>query len=200
MDGAATERMNEWANRFLEYREQLLALARRNLNPVLLRRFSPEDVVQDTLSSACSKIDFFENRPDVPVYFKLRTLLFQTIKDLERKHLQAQKRDAYKDQEVAEGNDNTATQAQLSWNQFADTMTGPVTQLARGDRYALLRKALEELPENDRNILEMRHFDGLGNAECAQLLGIEPKAASIRYVRALERLRQKLAEYTEFRP
>ena len=199
MDGAATERMNVWANRFLEYREQLLALARRNLNPVLLRRFSPEDVVQDTLSSACSKIDFFENRPDVPVYFKLRTLLFQTIKDLERKNLQAQKRDAYKDLEVAGGND-TATQAQLSWNQFADTMTGPVTQLARGDRYALLRKALEELAENDRNILEMRHFDGLGNAECAQLLGIEPKAASIRYVRALERLRQKLAEYTEFRP
>ena len=199
MDGAATERMNVWANRFLEYREQLLALARRNLNPVLLRRFSPEDVVQDTLSSACSKIDFFENRPDVPVYFKLRTLLFQTIKDLERTNLQAQKRDAYKDLEVAGGND-TATQAQLSWNQFADTMTGPVTQLARGDRYTLLRKALEELSENDRGILEMRHFDGLGNAECAQLLGIEPKAASIRYVRALERLRQKLAEYTEFRP
>ena len=199
MDGMATERMNEWANRFLEYREQLLALARRNLNPVLLRRFSPEDVVQDTLSSACSKIDFFENRPDVPVYFKLRTLLLQTIKDLERKNLQAQKRDAYKDLAVAEGND-TATQAQLSWNRFADTMTGPVTQLARGDRYALLRKALEGLAENDRNILEMRHFDGLGNAECAQLLKIEPKAASIRYVRALERLRQKLAEYTEFRP
>ena len=199
MDGAATERMNEWANRFLEYREQLLALARRNLNPVLLRRFSPEDVVQDTLSSACSKIDFFENRPDVPLYFKLRTLLFQTITDLERKNLQAQKRDAYKDLEVV-GDSDTATQARLSWNRFADTMTGPVTRLARGDRYALLRKALEELAENDRNILEMRHFDGLGNAECAQLLGIEPKAASIRYVRALERLRQKLAEYTEFRP
>ena len=199
MNGSTTEQRNGWADQFLEYREQLLALARRNLNPVLLRRFSPEDVVQDTLSSACSKIDFFENRPDVPVYFKLRTLLLQTIKDLERKNLQAQKRDAYKDLEVAGGND-TATQAQLSWNQFADTMTGPVTQLARGDRYALLRKALEGLAENDRNILEMRHFDGLGNAECAQLLKIEPKAASIRYVRALERLRQKLAEYTEFRP
>ena len=199
MDGAATERMNEWANRFLEYREQLLALARRNLNPVLARRFSPEDVVQDTLSSACSRIGFFENCPDVPLYFKLRTLLFQTITDLERKNLQAQKRDAYKDLEVV-GDSDTATQARLSWNRFADTMTGPVTRLARGDRYALLRKALEELAENDRNILEMRHFDGLGNAECAQLLGIEPKAASIRYVRALERLRQKLAEYTEFRP
>ena len=31
-----------------------------------------------------------------------------------------------------------------------------------------------------------------------QALGIEPKAASIRYVRALERLQKKLVQYTEF--
>ena len=193
------QRSNDWANCFLEYRKQLLSLARRNLNPVLSRRVSPEDIVQDTLSSACSKLDFFENCPDIPVYFKLRTLLFQTITAMERKHLQAAKRDAYKDLDVADSND-TATQAQVSWNQFADTMTGPVTRIARADRYELLKKVLAELPENDRIILEMRHFDGLGNAECAQLLKIEPKAASIRYVRALQRLRQKLTEYTEFRP
>ena len=198
MSEATTEQRDLWANRFLEYRSQLLALAVRNLHPVLARRVTPEDVVQDTLSAACSKIDFFENRPDVPVYFKLRTILFQTVTALERKHLQSQKRDAYKDLEVVDG--DTSTQAQANWNQFADTVTGPMTRVDRMDRYALLRKAIGELPENDRNILEMRHFDGLGNAECAQLLGIEPKAASIRYVRALERLRQKLAEYTEFRP
>ena len=199
MSGPATERMDGWAEKFLEYRERLLALARRNLDPVLARRVTPEDVVQDTLSSACAKIDFFENRPDVPVYCKLRTILFQTITALERKHLQAAKRDAYKDVDVADGND-TATQARLSWNMFADTVTGPVTRIARQDRYALLREIIAELPETDRTILEMRHFDGLGNTECAELLEIEPKAASIRYVRALQRLRQKLAEYTEFRP
>ena len=199
MSGPATERMDGWAEKFLEYRERLLALARRNLDPVLARRVTPEDVVQDTLSSACAKIDFFENRPDVPVYCKLRTILFQTITALERKHLQAAKRDAYKDVDVADGND-TATQARLSWNMFADTVTGQVTRIARQDRYALLREIIAELPETDRTILEMRHFDGLGNTECAELLEIEPKAASIRYVRALQRLRQKLAEYTEFRP
>ena len=105
----------------------------------------------------------------------------------------------YKDLEPDAAND-AATQAQVSWNQFADTMTGPVTRIAREDRYALLKKVLVELPENDRIILEMRHFDGLGNQECANLLKIEPKAASIRYVRALQRLRQKLTEYTEFSP
>ena len=197
--GHDTQRKNDWANRFLEYREQLLSLAWRNLNPVLSRRVSPEYIVQDTLSSACSKLDFFENRPDIPTYFKLRTLLFQTITAMERKHLQAAKRDAYKDLDAA-GSSDTATQAQISWSRFADTMTGPVTRAARMDRYALLKKALDELPENDRHILEMRHFDGLGNSECAELLEIQPKAASIRYVRALQRLREKLTEYTEFRP
>ena len=187
-----------WARELLPYREQLLSLARRNLDPVLARRVTPEDVVQDTLSAACAKIDFLENRPDVPVYFNLRTILFQTITALERRHLQARKRDAYKDVEVAD--DGTTACGRPGWDQFADTVTGPLTNVARFDRYKLLKKALDDLPENDRHILEMRHFDGLGNAECASLLKIEPKTASIRYVRALRKLRQKLTGYTEFRP
>ena len=190
-------RQNFWAEQFLEHRGRLLALAERNLNPVLRRRVTAEDVVQDTLSSACQKIDFFENNPEVPLYFKLRTLLFQTITGMERKHLQSQKRDAYKDMAVTDS--ENATAGKVNWNLFADTVTGPLTQIARKDRYELLKQAMTELPENDRQILEMRHFDGLGNAECAEALKIEPKAASIRYVRALQRLRQKLVEYTEFR-
>ena len=191
-----TGRQTFWAEQFLEHRGRLLALAERNLNPVLRRRVTAEDVVQDTLSSACQKIDFFENNPEIPLYFKLRTLLFQTITGLERKHLQSQKRDAYKDMAVTDS--ENATAGKVNWNLFADTVTGPLTQIARKDRYELLKQALAELSENDRQILEMRHFDGLGNAECAEALKIEPKAASIRYVRALQRLRQKLVEYTEF--
>ena len=88
-----TERLNSIAGMLMEYRERLLNLAKRNLNPILLRRVTPEDVVQDTLSAACQKIDFLENNPEVPVYFKLRTILFQTITALERKHLQSRKRE-----------------------------------------------------------------------------------------------------------
>ena len=49
-----------------------------------------------------------------------------------------------------------------------------------------------------RQIVLLRNFDDLSNAECADILGIDPKAASIRYVRALQRLRARLVEYTEF--
>ena len=135
-----TEQPDLWAGRFLEYRERLLALARRNLNPFLARRVSPEDVVQDTLSAACGKIDFFENKPEIPVYFKLRLLLFQTVAALERRHLQCRKRDACKEVEVTEDGDCSA--ARLNWNRFADTVTGPLTRLDRLDRYALLRRRL----------------------------------------------------------
>ena len=185
-----------WAERFMEHRDRLLSLAERNLDPMLRKRVSAEDVVQDTLASACQKIDFFENQPEVPLYCKLRLLLLQTITGLERKHLQSQKRDAYKEVEVTEG--DTAATGQVNWNLFADTVTGSFTRLARADRYELLRQSLAALSESDRQILELRHFDGLSNAECADVLQIQPKAASIRYVRALQRLQQKLTEYTEF--
>ncbi len=182
----------------MEHRERLLALARRNLNPMLARRLSPEDVVQETLSAACRRVDFLRNCPEIPVYYKLRKILFQTITDLERKHLQSQKRDAYREQEVADEKD--VSSPGMNWNMFADTVTGPLTQIARQDRYELLRKTMESLPEHDREILELRHFDGMSNSECAEALHLTQKAASIRYVRALEHLKKQLIEFTEFRP
>ena len=180
----------------MEFYPQLLSLARRNLNPVLAKRITAEDIVQDTLAAACQKTDFLNNHPEVPLYFKLRTIFFQTITALERKHLQSGKRDAYKEIDVL---DDRNTAAQANWNMFANTVTSPLSKLAKLDRYALLRKVMNDLSETDRQILELRHFDGMGNNECALVLQIEPKAASIRYVRALQKLQAKLLEHTEFR-
>ena len=78
-------------------------------------------------------------------------------------------------------------------------ITSPASRVDRDERHAILRCALAAMPENDRAILVMRHFDGMGNAECAAALGLTEKAASIRYVRALERLQQKLVEVSCFR-
>ena len=55
MTQAETACPDAWGSHFLEYRGRLLALARRNLNPVLARRVSAEDVVQEALLAACSR-------------------------------------------------------------------------------------------------------------------------------------------------
>jgi RNA polymerase sigma-70 factor (ECF subfamily) len=41
----------------------------------------------------------------------------------------------------------------------------------------------------DREVLALRHFEMLSNKETAAVLGITPDAASIRYVRAIRRLK-----------
>ena len=41
----------------------------------------------------------------------------------------------------------------------------------------------------DREVLALRHFEQLTNAEAAQVLGIQERAAAKRYLRALERLK-----------
>jgi RNA polymerase sigma-70 factor (ECF subfamily) len=45
----------------------------------------------------------------------------------------------------------------------------------------------------DREVLTLRHFEELSNVETAQVLGLEPTAASNRYIRALRRLKEILA-------
>ena len=184
------------ADAFAEHRQRLSALAKKKLNPILLKRMSEEDVLSEAYINAAKRMDYLAAHDDVPVYYKLRTILLQTICDIERRHLQAQGRDAYREVESTKckGENEEAS----PFDNLAADITSPVSRVDRDERHALLRGAIATLAENDRAIIELRHFDGMGNSECAAALGIEPKAASIRYVRALERLQQKLMELSCF--
>lgn len=185
------------ATAFTENRERLLALARRNLKPVLLKRLSPEDVLSATYEACAKRLAYFATHTDVPVYFKLRTLLFQTLSDLERRNLGADARDAYREVSVAAAPDETDGGG-LGWEKFSADVTSPASRVDRDERHALLRAALDSLAPADRQVIVLRHFDGMGNGEAAAVLGIAPKAASIRHVRALERLQRKLMELSCF--
>ena len=182
---------------FAENRQRLLALAEKRLNPILLKRVSVEDVLSETYVNAAKRMDYFALHDDVPVYYKFRTILIQTIADIERRNLKAQGRDAYKEVEGQGAKDEG--QAAAPFDNIPADITSPVSRVDRDERHAILRRALAAMPENDRAILVMRHFDGMGNAECAAALGLAEKAASIRYVRALERLQKKLVEVSCFR-
>ena len=57
-----------------------------------------------------------------------------------------------------------------------------------------MREALAQMDPTDREVLALRHFEQLTNAEAAQVLGIQERAAAKRYVRALERLRDVLSD------
>ena len=190
------------AEAFAEHRARLMSLVTRRLNPILLKRLSHEDVMQEVYLAATKRLTYFAQNEDVPIYFKLRTILLQTLADIERKNLQAAGRDAYKELRVESEECRVGggcLDGEVCVGELPADVTSPVSRVDRNERHALLRAAVAELPANDRAIIVLRHFDGMGNAECAAALGIAPKAASIRYVRALERLQQKLMELSCFK-
>ena len=57
-----------------------------------------------------------------------------------------------------------------------------------------LEAALQDMTPTDREVLTLRHLEELSNTEVAEVLRIQTKAASIRYVRALNRLKDIVAD------
>lgn len=177
---------NLWlAELWLQYRDRLQRLLVLRMPVVLQRRLSVDDLLQETYLACGRRVEFLKTEPEVPMYVKLRRIALQTLTDAERHHLAAAKRDAMK--EMSPEDDVAVADA---WAHFADTISSPRTHLERLERQAMARRVLAQLSEHDREILELRHFEEMGNAECAAVLGIEQKAASIRYVRALKRFRE----------
>lgn len=173
-----------------ENRSRIEHLLATRVPPVLLRRMGVDDLVQEAYLACGRRLEFLQSCEDVPVYVKLRRVALQTLADMERKHLGAGKRDAMKEAEIG-GDDGEVMEA---WAQFADSISSPRTHLERMERRAYTRRVLSEMPESDREILELRHFEELSNAECAAVLGLTQKTASIRYVRALKRFRDLVLE------
>jgi RNA polymerase sigma-70 factor (ECF subfamily) len=77
--------------------------------------------------------------------------------------------------------------------QLADSLTSPSQCAVRNEAVGQLRTALQDLGETDREVLVLRHLEQLSNNEVAEILGIDKYAASKRYVRALERLRNVMS-------
>lgn len=181
------------AEAWQEHKERIAQLLAARVPSALLRRMGVDDLVQEAYLACGRRLEFLQQCPEVPIYVKLRRVALQSLADLERHHLAAGKRDAMKEADLATDDSGTMD----AWAQFADTISSPRTHLERLERQAFARRVLAALPQVDREILELRHFEELSNAECAAVLEITQKTASIRYVRALKRFRDLLLEEEE---
>ena len=67
--------------------------------------------------------------------------------------------------------------------------TSPTQAVVRDEEAALMRQALGLLREQDREVVMLRGYDDLSFREIGELLGVEENTATVRYVRALRRLK-----------
>ncbi len=76
-----------------------------------------------------------------------------------------------------------------------DRHRGPVATPATSTPEArLLRRALAQLPEHERDVLVLHWFEGLSMAEVAQVLGASRSAVKVRAHRAYKKLQGMLEE------
>src|SRR5436305_1324797 len=73
-----------------------------------------------------------------------------------------------------------------------DTDRTPTSEAIRHELQRRLASAIDQLSDDDREIVLMRHHEALSNQEVAKALGLTEAAASMRYLRALRRLRAVL--------
>ena len=66
---------------------------------------------------------------------------------------------------------------------------------SREEERSLVRKQIDELPDNYRNVLLLRDIEGIDTGETAALLGLTPGAVKTRLHRARLALRQLLDPY-----
>ncbi len=169
---------------FEEHRSRLLAMVQRRIDPALAVRVDPEEILSEAFLQACRKWPRYHERPEVTPYAWLYRLSLDCLIDAWRRESRAC-RDIRRNMPWPE-----QSSLQLGMH-LVTSGTRPSEALARQELQEHVQAAMNALSRRDQEILWMRHYDQLSFREAGMVLGISENAATVRYVRALRRLKEQ---------
>ena len=181
-----------WGDLLERHRPRLRRMVELRLDPRLQGRLDASDVIQEAYLTASGQLAEYLEQQTIPFYLWLRLVTSQKLVVLHRMHLGTKARDANRQISIDRGVLPTASSAALA-SKLIGREPSPSEAAGVVEQRRWLQKALNRMNPLDREVLALRHFEQLTNAETAQVLGLEPSAASKRYVRALERIKEILS-------
>jgi RNA polymerase sigma-70 factor (ECF subfamily) len=188
---AAQGDSQEWGALLERHRQRLRRMVALRLDRRLQGRIDASDVVQEAFLEASNRLADYVRRPDMPFFLWLRFLTGQKVLELHRHHLGTRMRDAGREIALYRGALPEASSAALA-AQLLGHDTRPSEAAIRAERKIRLQEALNSMDPLDREVLALRHFEQLNNAETAQALELPESTASKRYIRALKKLKEIL--------
>lgn len=173
------------------HRPSLRRMIQLRLDQRILRRVDVSDVVQDVLVEAHRRLADYLANPVFAFPLWIRQIAKDRIIDAHRRHRMSAKRNIDREQPlVAPGHQDRSTMELAG--QLCDPELTPAAAATQREMASLVEAAIQRLREPDREVILMRHYEQLSNLEVAQVLGLAEAAASMRYLRALKRLRALL--------
>jgi RNA polymerase sigma-70 factor (ECF subfamily) len=173
---------------FAGYRTYLRQFVELRMDPKLRARADPSDIVQEAQLEAIRRLEDYLAQPPMPFRLWLRQITFNRLLKMHRHHVKTARRAVGREMPLPDQS------SLLLAEQVLGAGSTPSQQVNRRELAGRLRQAMAQLAEADREILLLRHFEGLSNPEVGQLLGLDPNTVSKRHGRAMLRLHQILFE------
>ena len=163
------------------------------------RRVDASDIVQEVMIEANRRLQTYLENPVMPFHLWLRQMAKDRIIDAQRRHRGSVKRSVDREQAMVAPAALDRSTVELA-AQLCDPELTPAAAATMQELQRRFQSALDVMDEHDREIVMMRHFEQLSNQDVAQALDLTEPAASMRYLRAIRKLRKMLNEPTDENP
>ena len=160
-------------NDILPLKDKLFRLALR----ITLDRAEAEDVVQDTMIRVWNKRDEWQQFESVEAY----CLIVAKNLAIDR----SQKKDAQ----------NVELSPEMA--EEADT-SGPYDRLVNNERMKIIHRLIDELPEKQRLIMQLRDIEGESYKDIAKVLQLTEEQVKVNLFRARQKVKQRYIEIGEY--
>jgi RNA polymerase sigma-70 factor (ECF subfamily) len=167
-----------------------LQIRQMQLDPRLQRRFDSSDLVQETLLRAQGNLPSFRGHTEAELVKWLQEILAHVVTDEVRK-AHARKRDLALEQSLE------AVMAESSArldHYLASSHPSPSRQAEHEEQLVRLAAAIDQLPDDQRDVLIQRDLLGASVSQIAQHLGRTEKSIAGLLLRGRRKLRELLAE------
>jgi RNA polymerase sigma-70 factor (ECF subfamily) len=176
--------------RLLEmYRNYLTLLARLQIGRRLQGKVDAADLVQETFLKAHRDLARFRGRTEAELVHWLRQILVANLAMLVRGYCGTQRRDVRLECELAVALDHSSRVLDRG---LIAADSSPSQRAARREQAVLLANALQQLPEDYREVIILRHMEGLAFPEVARQMGRTLDSVKKLWTRGLVQLRRSL--------
>jgi RNA polymerase sigma-70 factor (ECF subfamily) len=168
------------------HRRYLTLLARLQIYQRLQGKADPADLVQETFLEAHRNFPKFRGTTRAEFVCWLRQILAGNLAELVRRYLGTRGRDVRLERAIEDDLDRSSV---LLDHGLIAPQSSPSQQAARREQAVLLADALDQLPEHYREVLVLRHLEGLTFPEVARRMQRSVDSVEKLWMRALIQLR-----------
>lgn len=172
-----------WPDRFRGY---LRLLARAQLDERLRSKLDPSDIVQQTLLQAHRGIDAFRGESDAEMAAWLRQILAHNLAHAAR-DFGRDKRNINQERSLQAAVDASSARLE-AW--LSAEQSSPSQQAQHNEQVLELCNALEQLPDAQREAVQLHYWQGCTLAEIAERIDRTPAAVAGLLKRGMRKLRE----------